>query len=32
MRCLNVVVSRGGQVKMCDPAVPVTAIGDTRKC
>ena len=30
MRCLNVVVSVGGQVKMCDPAV--TAAGDTRKC
>ncbi len=32
MRCLNVVVSSGGQVKMCDPSVPVTAVGDTRKC
>ena len=30
MRCLNVVVSVGGQVKMCDPAV--TTIGDTRRC
>jgi type IV fimbrial biogenesis protein FimT len=30
MRCLNVVVSPGGTIKMCDPAV--TAIGDTRKC
>lgn len=30
MRCLNVVVSIGGQVKMCDPAV--TAVGDTRRC
>jgi type IV fimbrial biogenesis protein FimT len=30
MRCLNVVVSPGGQVKMCDPAVSAT--GDTRKC
>ena len=30
MRCLNVVVSVGGQARMCDPAV--TAAGDTRKC
>ncbi len=30
MRCLNIVVSVGGQARMCDPAV--TATGDTRKC
>ena len=30
MRCLNVVVSIGGQARMCDPAV--SAAGDTRKC
>jgi type IV fimbrial biogenesis protein FimT len=30
MRCLNVTIATGGQVKMCDPQV-VTA-GDTRKC
>jgi type IV fimbrial biogenesis protein FimT len=30
MRCLNVVITRGGQVRMCDPAV--TAAGDTRRC
>jgi type IV fimbrial biogenesis protein FimT len=30
MRCLNVVVSTGGQVKMCDPAV--AGAGDTRAC
>ena len=30
MRCLNVTVSVGGQVKMCDPQV--TAAGDSRKC
>ena len=30
MRCLNVVVSVGGQVRLCDPAVSAT--GDTRKC
>jgi len=30
MRCLNVVISVGGQARMCDPAV--TAAGDTRKC
>jgi type IV fimbrial biogenesis protein FimT len=30
MRCLNVVITRGGQVRLCDPAV--TAAGDTRAC
>ncbi|HZQ75404.1 MAG TPA: GspH/FimT family pseudopilin [Burkholderiales bacterium] len=30
MRCLNVVVSIGGQIKMCDPAI--SAASDTRKC
>jgi len=30
MRCLNVVISPTGQVRMCDPAV--TAAGDTRRC
>lgn len=30
MRCLDVQVSVGGTVKMCDPAV--TTAGDTRKC
>lgn len=30
MRCLNVAVSVGGQVKMCDPQI--TTNGDTRKC
>lgn len=30
MRCLNVTVSRGGTIRMCDPSV--TAVGDTRKC
>lgn len=30
MRCMNVVVTRGGQVRMCDPAV--NAAGDTRRC
>lgn len=30
MRCLNIVVSVGGQARMCDPAVSAT--GDTRKC
>lgn len=30
MRCLNIVVSIGGQIRMCDPAV--TAASDTRKC
>lgn len=30
MRCLSVVVSVGGQARMCDPAV--TTAGDTRTC
>jgi type IV fimbrial biogenesis protein FimT len=30
MRCLNVVVSIGGQARLCDPAA--TAAGDTRAC
>jgi len=30
MRCLNVTVAVGGQVKMCDPNV--TAAGDSRAC
>lgn len=29
-RCLRVVASAGGQVRMCDPAA--TGAGDTRKC
>lgn len=34
MRCLNIVVSIGGQVRLCDPAVDAAAIaaGDTRGC
>jgi type IV fimbrial biogenesis protein FimT len=31
MRCLNVTVAVGGQVKMCDP-YPLLAAGDSRKC
>ena len=30
LRCLNVTLSPGGQIRMCDPSV--TAAGDTRKC
>ena len=30
MRCLNVTVEVGGQIKMCDPNV--TTAGDSRKC
>ncbi|MGB7543504.1 MAG: GspH/FimT family pseudopilin [Burkholderiales bacterium] len=30
MRCLNVVIQIGGQIRMCDPAV--TTAGDTRAC
>ena len=29
-RCLNVIISTGGQVRMCDPTV--TEAGDNRKC
>lgn len=33
MRCLTVVVSPGGQIRTCDPAVnPVTSPTDTRAC
>jgi type IV fimbrial biogenesis protein FimT len=34
MRCLNVVISPGGQSRICDPAVTPaqTAAGDTRGC
>lgn len=31
MRCLNVTVAVGGQIKMCDPR-PDIPVGDTRKC
>ncbi|HYA19155.1 MAG TPA: GspH/FimT family pseudopilin [Burkholderiales bacterium] len=31
MRCLNVVVQTGGQVRMCDPAI-ASGSGDTRAC
>ena len=31
IRCLNVVVSVGGQVRMCDPAAPA-GVGDSRSC
>ena len=31
MRCLNVTVAVGGQIKMCDP-YPLLAAGDSRKC
>ena len=30
MRCLNITVAVGGQIKMCDPQVSVA--GDSRKC
>jgi type IV fimbrial biogenesis protein FimT len=30
MRCLNVVITRGGQIRLCDPTV--TTAGDTRAC
>lgn len=31
MRCLNVVISPGGQIRMCDPDSGIPS-GDTRKC
>jgi len=31
LRCLNVVVQIGGQIRMCDPSVAV-GTGDTRSC
>ena len=31
MRCLNITVQVGGQIKMCDP-YPGLAVGDSRKC
>jgi type IV fimbrial biogenesis protein FimT len=30
MRCLNVVILPGGQIRMCDPSIATA--GDTRKC
>ncbi len=30
MRCLNILVQTGGQIRMCDPSI--TTAGDTRKC
>ena len=30
MRCLNIVVQIGGQIRMCDPSI--ITVGDTRKC
>jgi type IV fimbrial biogenesis protein FimT len=32
MRCLRVVVTPGGQVRMCDPARPVTTPPDPQAC
>jgi type IV fimbrial biogenesis protein FimT len=32
MRCLRVVVSAGGSMRMCDPALPVTIPPDPRAC
>lgn len=32
MRCLNVNVSPGGQIRVCDPKIPVTDTKDTRVC
>jgi type IV fimbrial biogenesis protein FimT len=31
-RCLRVQVGAGGQTKLCDPAVALTATGDSRRC
>lgn len=32
IRCINVVVTPGGRSQICDPAVPVTALTDSRRC
>jgi type IV fimbrial biogenesis protein FimT len=32
VRCLNVIVTPGGRTQICDPAVPSTALGDSRRC
>lgn len=32
MRCLRIVISGGGSLKMCDPALPVTTPPDARAC
>ena len=32
MRCLRVVLSAGGSMRMCDPALPVTVPPDPRAC
>ncbi|MEO8386328.1 MAG: GspH/FimT family pseudopilin [Betaproteobacteria bacterium] len=32
MRCMRIVVSPGGQIRMCDPAVPVSVPPDNRSC
>lgn len=32
MRCLNVIVTAGGQIRMCDPALTLTAPTDPRAC
>jgi type IV fimbrial biogenesis protein FimT len=31
-RCKQVRVGAGGQIQLCDPAVPATATGDSRRC
>ncbi len=33
LRCLNINITPGGQIRVCDPAInPVTSPGDTRAC
>ena len=32
VRCLRVVVTPAGSIKMCDPQVPATALTDSRRC
>jgi type IV fimbrial biogenesis protein FimT len=32
VRCLNIIVTPGGRTQICDPAVSMTALGDSRRC
>ncbi len=32
VRCINVIVTPGGRSQICDPAVPATALTDSRRC
>jgi type IV fimbrial biogenesis protein FimT len=32
MRCLRVLVTQGGQIRMCDPALTISKPGDPQAC